>query len=371
MHFLGYRWTKLPHGQYVDGHEREDVVQYRQEVYIPIYQQHAQKMRTWDNDGNETSPLLGEGEKYTVLWFHDESTFYANDRREVFWIHETETAVPKPKGEGASLMVSAFVSADYGFLHAPDGSETALDYFHAGKNQDGYYKNEDICSQAMRAARITKNYYPQDNHVFVYDNATTHKKRPDNALCARNMPKASTKPGSKPFGVDIPVLGDDGKPLCDASGKVQKTRVQMEMAKLDDGTPQSLYFDDGRFKGMEVILQERGYDGIQKKPDAKALLAQCNKFKCPPGRTDCCCRRLLYTQPDFQNVPSRLERDLSLQGIQVLFLPKFHCELNALEQCWCHSKRVYRSYPRDSSEKALMENVKAALDSIPLLSIRR
>ncbi|KAF8166542.1 hypothetical protein K438DRAFT_1502354, partial [Mycena galopus ATCC 62051] len=32
---MGYRWTKNPSGQYVDGHERPDVVYYRQTKYIP------------------------------------------------------------------------------------------------------------------------------------------------------------------------------------------------------------------------------------------------------------------------------------------------------------------------------------------------
>lgn len=32
---LGYDWTDSPTGQYVDGHEREDVVNYRQNVFLP------------------------------------------------------------------------------------------------------------------------------------------------------------------------------------------------------------------------------------------------------------------------------------------------------------------------------------------------
>jgi hypothetical protein len=51
-----------------------------------------------------------------VVWFHDESTFYAHDRRDVCWVHLMEGAIPKPKGEGTSLIVAHFVSADYGWL---------------------------------------------------------------------------------------------------------------------------------------------------------------------------------------------------------------------------------------------------------------
>ncbi|KAH9909445.1 uncharacterized protein B0H18DRAFT_1073967 [Fomitopsis serialis] len=35
MHVLDYRWTKTPSGQYVDGHEREDIVDYRDGIFLP------------------------------------------------------------------------------------------------------------------------------------------------------------------------------------------------------------------------------------------------------------------------------------------------------------------------------------------------
>ena len=51
-----------------------------------------------------------------VVWYQDETIFYANNRREHRCVPNTKTAVPKLKGEGASLMISDFVSADYGWL---------------------------------------------------------------------------------------------------------------------------------------------------------------------------------------------------------------------------------------------------------------
>ena len=35
MKKMGYRWTYDPKGQYVDGHERNDVVDYRQDIFLP------------------------------------------------------------------------------------------------------------------------------------------------------------------------------------------------------------------------------------------------------------------------------------------------------------------------------------------------
>jgi len=35
MKKLGYRWTTTPTGQYVDGHEQSDVLNYCQKVFLP------------------------------------------------------------------------------------------------------------------------------------------------------------------------------------------------------------------------------------------------------------------------------------------------------------------------------------------------
>lgn len=143
----------------------------------------------------------------------------------------------------------------------------------------------------------------------------------------------------------------------------------MADARLADGTPQSLYFPDGhelagRFKGMQVILEERGYD-------VKGLRAECKGFKCEKGLVNCCMRRMLYSEPDFVDVKSKLEIECEARGYSVVFLPKFHCELNFIEQCWCEAKRTYRNYPPSSSEADLESNVVRALESITVVRMRK
>jgi hypothetical protein len=54
-----------------------------------------------------------------------------------------------------------------------------------------------------------------------------------------------------------------------------------------------------------------------------------------------------------------------------MFLPKFYCKLNFLEQCWGASKRVYRLNPVSSKEEDLERNVIAALDSVSLKVMRK
>jgi len=65
-------------------------------------------------------------------------------------------------------------------------------------------------------------------------------------------------------------------------------------------------------------------------------------------------------------VPSILEKHCRQQGFHVLFLPKFHCKLNFIEQCWGFAKRLYRQFPPSSKEVDLECNLVTALDSVPL-----
>lgn len=51
-------------------------------------------------------------------------------------------------------------------------------------------------------------------------------------------------------------------------------------------------------------------------------------------REEYCCRRLLYSQPDFTKVKSSLEIEVEKRGFTMFFLPKFHCELNFIEMVW-------------------------------------
>jgi hypothetical protein len=160
-------------------------------------------------------------------------------------------------------------------------------------------------------------------------------------------------------------LDEDCNAIHGTDGKVLKIQVRMDNAKFTDRRPQILYWPKGHeragvFKGMAAILVEHGF------MDAPNLLAQCEKFKCKPDVTSCCCCRILYNQPDFINVTLKLEKACTRRGYRVLFLPKFHCKLNFIEQCWGFSKRLYRQFPASPKEADLEKNVLTALDSVPL-----
>ena len=127
---------------------------------------------------------------------------------------------------------------------------------------------------------------------------------------------------------------------------------------LPNKQPQSLYFPDdhlqypGYFKGMVVILQERGFDNVAKLP------AQCEKFKCQDSEAGmCCCHCILFNQPDFKAQKSALEELIESHGHLVFFYPKFYCELNFIEQCWGYAKYHYQMLPLTKKEDQMEENI--------------
>ncbi|THU99848.1 hypothetical protein K435DRAFT_818474 [Dendrothele bispora CBS 962.96] len=345
MKRMDYRWKAEPKGQYFDGHEREDVVDYRQNKFLPKWRA-LENMTCWckpdgseDGDVRERVFAARPDGKVVVIWRHDESIFYAHDRRKLRWVHASETAKPIVKGEGASLMVGHFVSPDYGWLRAKnlydadENLKSAQTLFRPGKNRDGYQTTEDILQQATVAMDILDADYSDEKH---YDNATIHTARPANALSARYM---QVKP-NKDF-------------LCKVkgSGGESDTFVKMKDGSFKDGTPQKLYYRQnhkkypGHFKGMRVLIEECRKKG-HNLPDPSKLKAQCKGFRCPKEHCEA-------------------------RGYQVIFFPKYHCELNFIEQCWGYAKRIYRMFPLSSSEEDLEKNLIASLDAVPLVSMRR
>jgi hypothetical protein len=127
LHRMGWRYGRKRNGMYVDGHEREDVVEYRME-FIERWKVYDKRMYSYDNEGNREGELTGfpvpPGQHFRlILITHDESTFYETDRRKTVWAHRSDKAVPLKKGEGVSLMPSEFLTVEWGRLQSEDGAE--------------------------------------------------------------------------------------------------------------------------------------------------------------------------------------------------------------------------------------------------------
>ena len=228
------------------------------------------------------------------------------------------------------------------------------------------FTSKDITEQAHAAMDILTKFYPDYEHRFFYDNAPSHLKWPVGSVTTCQMPKFTPKPGTN-WGIKVSKHNTVRKLVYNANGSIAKEKIQMGDTVLPDGTVQSFYFPEehqhaGVFKGMATILEERGFK------DASKLQAECKNFKCAPPAIDCCCCRVLFNKPDFAHVDTILEETCSVHGFQVI-LPKFHCELNFIEQCWGYAKHLYQLNPESSQEDHLKRNVLMALDAVPLNSM--
>ncbi|KAF7371852.1 hypothetical protein MVEN_00042000 [Mycena venus] len=71
-------------------------------------------------------------------------------------------------------MVSDFPFADYGWLRSKEGKEVTRVVFKAGKKREDYFTNDDVIKQTHHAMDILSRDYPDEMHIFILDNATTH-----------------------------------------------------------------------------------------------------------------------------------------------------------------------------------------------------
>jgi hypothetical protein len=309
-------------GIYFDGHEREDVLQYRKN-FLEVMMEYEKLMPTFI--GNEMQiilPELGDEEKLHILVTHDECLFYANDDRPIMWAPLGEPPLRK-KGQGKSIMVSEFLLETIGRLKLtdelaashPDVPKEARKYLRSGKNEEGWWTAEHLLDQVINSAiPIFNVLYPNATAVFAFDNSTNHG--------------AMAKDGLNVFNMN---LNPGGKKPC------------MRMTYYGPNqTSQSMIFphDHPKFpnqpKSMKQILIERGLwrDG---------LLADCKLCKgktkvVDANRIDCCARRILSLQPDFLAQKSQLQEEIEKHGHKCIFYPKYHCELNYIEMYWDAAK---------------------------------
>ncbi|EEB86790.1 hypothetical protein MPER_16120, partial [Moniliophthora perniciosa FA553] len=106
LRYLGFRFMAPKKGQYADGHEREDVVAYREKKWLPFWNGIVDRIQKWTAENLPEATLI-TGVRI-IIWFHDESIFYAHDRRRKNWYRVDADAKPYAKGDGHSLMVADF-----------------------------------------------------------------------------------------------------------------------------------------------------------------------------------------------------------------------------------------------------------------------
>ncbi|KDQ33601.1 hypothetical protein PLEOSDRAFT_164326 [Pleurotus ostreatus PC15] len=326
---LGYRRTTVRKGVYMDGHERDDVKEYRDKVFLPAMAKFEARMTKYKLENGQliaVPPVLAPGEKELIVLFQDESTFHANEYAPSLWLREGKNVLRK-KGRGRLIHVSDFVTEVSGrlVLFNANGEiiEDARQIIYPGTNGDAWWDHEQLLAQVKRAIQIFETAHPGCHALFIFDQSSAHASLGPDALHAFEMNKSNGGKQRHQRDTVIPM-----------NNPVVKLRGKPQPMKLPNGQP----------KGLQQVLEERGFD-------VKGLKAKC-KPVCPFENKGCCMARLLSQQDDFANQTSLLEELIRKAGHECIFLPKFHCELNPIEMYWGWCKYRYRQIPKRTFEDA-------------------
>ncbi|CAG8578641.1 11272_t:CDS:2 [Scutellospora calospora] len=313
MHLWGFRYNEKRKGVYYDGHERPDVVIYRREWLNRMFT-YRKYMKTFDGDILDIvlEPKLGPGEKEIVQVTHDKCHFYANDGQRRIWIGKNEDILC-PKGEGRSVMVSAFLCSCHGLLQLSDKQMRAnLHIMHkeafilCSIQLDGYWKSEHMLEQLVQQAiLIFEVLHSGCIGVFCFDQSTNHNAIAENTLVA-------TKMNLGPGGVQ-PIMRD--------GWYINENGVW---------TIQSMVFSDN-YKVEELRGKPKGIKEIIMEPLEEAVLGK---------------------------------------GHILEQYPKFHCECNFIERYWGYIKRETRKLC-NYNYTDLLQQVPKALVNVPVTTIRK
>jgi hypothetical protein len=330
---LGWVRSRRKQGLYKDGHEREDVVEYRKEFVKRM--EDIERRRIKHNDDR---PDLNEGEKPLIFYTHDEATFQSHDGTRSVYHPAGEEPFFK-KGSGATFMVSDFISE-------VDGPITSVrKIIEVGKNHDGYWNGEDLARQLEDLVVYHKERYPEYEAIVAFDNACTHSSFAADAPRANKM---AVKEGSKSL------------------YRAERMWYMKDGARV----PQDYTFKQGKEmipKGITHILRERG---IRAMPS----LGKCRKG-CPDRPEDskrpfCCKMQMLSHQPDFKEQRTMVDDIMNKNpGFKAIYYPKFHPELNFIEMFWGMVKRRTRGLCNYSRVGFKIKLIKA-LDSVKIDTIR-
>ena len=155
----GYAYRKNKKMIYFDGHEREDVVAYR-DIWSRRMMGYMEKMDfyTGENEENILEPTLEDGDKKLVFVTQDESTFYANDGKNDLWLEDGENHIRK-KGPGSSIMISEFQCPCHGTMKIANWSSRTK--FKAGDSREGWWNNWRRMSSVslMHCIQVVKQYF--------------------------------------------------------------------------------------------------------------------------------------------------------------------------------------------------------------------
>ena len=176
---LGWRLKTLKKGVYMDGHERDDVVKYRNEVFLPAMAKFEERMTKFEGpELRRVAPMLREGEKEIIPQFHDESCLTVNDYKVKAWLGPGQTILQK-KGRGCLIHVSEFINPITGrlVLHDAQGNivDEARKIIYPGSKGDAWWDTEQLLAQVKHAIEVfEKAHQTALLSLFLISHLLTH-----------------------------------------------------------------------------------------------------------------------------------------------------------------------------------------------------
>jgi hypothetical protein len=338
-------------------------------------------LREYDDNGEITKPFPVITKRRHLVT-HDESMFNANDGSSFSWKKEGCEWL-KPKSRGKGIMVSDFLCAVVGRLTYWDEETqekvyaTEIIKYGSSKSDEGWWNAEKMVEQTKKAIEIFDKAFPGNIAVFAFDNSSGHACKAPDALNTNRMNLGPSGKQSKMRATDFY--------LSDGTTRHQYMVFQPGDTEFDSDQPIAAELV-GEAKGMKRVLQERGLwvpelrkqCGCKKKDNTwndRLFQETMEEYeartvdRCEAGQ-GCCALHILEVQRDFQEEKSMLEHIITAAGHEVIFYPKFHCELNYIEYYWAALKK----YTCDNCKYTFPElekTVLVAMDLVSLITIRR
>ena len=204
---LGYKWKDVQKVVFFDGHEREDVVEYREifleemKALLPYFVKFKEDGTILPKEYPDDCAVGGSDRRPIIMITHDESTFSTNDSRRNVWTFEGHGILHSER-KRRGIMVSNFLLpwSRLNLLSLPLEKQQelassgipleAVIYFEYGKIEEGYWTGEHLLDQIERKALpIAEALYPAYELLFMFDNTTSHAIYVKDALQVTHMNK--------------------------------------------------------------------------------------------------------------------------------------------------------------------------------------
>jgi hypothetical protein len=168
---------------------------------------------------------------------------------------------------------------------------------------------------------LFKHIHPDCDLLFAFDNSMSHHKK---------------APGS--LDVSRINLGDGGAYWDNAETVPMRVGwfINAEGVRIE----QCMQNAEGKQLGLKNILI--GRNKWRASPRMLKICDECKESSEETDRTDCCAYRVVSIEPDFLEQKEWLTEVVQEAGCSIIFYPKYHCELNFIENIWSYLKQTLR-----------------------------